>query len=233
MNETEFWGGFELTSKEINLAIESFYTWLEIHNYAMANKEIYSLLNKTPSFWNINLYGLQASYFLALGRIFDTGKDSHSIHKFIKSCIDHPEHFSREALEKRKQGDSEKPDWLDNFMKETYLPQISDFGKIKKEISLHRNKFDEIYRDIRNCVFAHNIANNPGATAEMFGKTKIADIEEMLYFLHDLQGVVFNLFYNGVKPDLGKKEYSYKERISSEVRQAINILDARTKGNNA
>jgi hypothetical protein len=61
-DETEFWKGFELTRDEINRAIHSFYTWLEINNYASENKEIYKGMNKNSSFWNITLYGLQVSF---------------------------------------------------------------------------------------------------------------------------------------------------------------------------
>ena len=224
MTDEEFWKGFELTRDEINVAIYSYYTWLEILNYAATNREILNSINRTPSFWNVTLHGLQESFFMALGRIFDDGKDCHSIHKFISSCISHPEHFLYDALEKRKQGGSEKPDWLDNYMRQTYQPTVSDFGKIKQAIVPHRKKFDYIYKDIRNYVFGHNIAHKLGTTSDLFKKTKIGDLEEILYFLYDLQSVIWELFYNGTKPDLGVRKYDYKDRISSEARQAMNAL---------
>ena len=54
MDEKEFWKGYELTRQEIDIAIECFYTWLEINNSASANKEIFKALNKQPTFWNMN-----------------------------------------------------------------------------------------------------------------------------------------------------------------------------------
>lgn len=223
MTDEEFWKGFELTRNEIDIAIYSYYTWLEIQNYAATNEEVRNSMNKTPMFWNITLYGLQESFFMALGRVFDDGKDCHSIHKFINSCISHSEHFSYEALEKRKQGSSEKPDWLDNYMSETYQPEVVDFLKIKPAIALHRKKFG-VYKHIRNNVFGHAIANKLGNTSDLFAETKIGDIEEILYFLRDLQSAIRELFDNGTKPDLGSGKYNYKDRISSEARQAMDAL---------
>ena len=37
----------------------------------------------------LNSEQITESFFMALGRIFDDGKDCHSIHKFISSCISH------------------------------------------------------------------------------------------------------------------------------------------------
>ncbi len=225
MDEIEIRRVFKLTRDEINLAIVSFYTWLEINNYARANKEVYRSMNKTPSFWNINLYGLQSSFFMALGRIFDDGRDSHSIHKFLAACISRHQDFSFESLKERKRKIFKNEEReLDEYMKETYQPEVGDFRKLKREVNAHRRNFDEIYKDIRDYVFAHNIANAPRASAELFGNTKISDIEEILAFLYDLQEVISELYHNGIKPELGVKDYDYKKRISVDVKQAMGML---------
>ncbi|MEY3882111.1 MAG: hypothetical protein RIQ94_2907, partial [Pseudomonadota bacterium] len=196
MTEEDFWKDFELIKKEIDIAIYSYYTWIEINNYVAINKKILNSMNKTPMFWKANLYGLQVSYFMVLGRIFDDGKDCHSIHKFINSCIDNIEYFSYNALEKRKLSNSEKPDWLDEYMSKAYQPKNQDFYKVKEEIKCHRKKFDDVYKNIRNDVFGHNTANKTGNTNNLFGKTKFGDLEEMLYFLYDLQENIWELFHN-------------------------------------
>ena len=97
MNEKIFGKNYELIRQEVEIAIECFYTWLEINNLASDNEGIYKTLNKNPTFWNINLYGLQCSFFIVLGRIFDDGYDAYSIHRFIKSCLANPQFFSKEA----------------------------------------------------------------------------------------------------------------------------------------
>lgn len=222
MDEKDFWKGYELTRQEVKTAIECFYTWLEINNSASADKEIYEALNKNPTFWNINLYGLQSSFFIVLGRIFDDGKDAHSIHKFIASCLANPQFFSKEALAKRRQGGGEKPEWLNGYIEKAYEPSIQDLRTLKKALSGYRKTFDDIYRDIRHYVFAHKIAKEAEILSELFGRTKIGDIENMLYFLYDLLEVIWQLYHNGRKQTLGERKYDYKARISSTVQSVLN-----------
>jgi len=235
LDEAEFRKDFELISDEINGAIQSFYTLLEINNYRSANKEICRVMNKNPSFWNITLYGLQVSFFMSLGRIFDTaGPDCHTIDKFIASCITHPEHFQYEALKKRKQSQNDSENWLDDFMKETYQPTVSDFEAIEKAISVHRTKFNQTYKKIRHYVFAHNIPNKPNSSsAELFAKTNKADIEEMLSFLHNLQNVIWKLFYDGIEPNFGDIKYFInRDEILNDVKQVMDaLLDSDAKDN--
>jgi hypothetical protein len=224
MNEREFWKRYELTHEEICTAIECFYTWLEINNSVSTNKAIYTALNEHSRFWNIILYALQSSFFVVLGRIFDNGKNAHSIHKFIASCLAYPEFFSKEALARRKQEEGLEPDLLDEFMKDTYEPTTEDFRNLKKALTAHRRRFDKIYRGIRNDVFAHKIANEVEKKAELFGKTKIGNIEDMLYFLYDFLKVVWQLYHNGRKPTLGGMKYDYKDRISKTVQGVLGKL---------
>ena len=221
MDEKEFWKEYELIRREVDIAIECFYTWLEINNLASTNEAIYMTLNKNPTFWNINLYGLQCSFFITLGRIFDDGCDAYSIHRFINACLANPQFFSKEALAKRKQEHGEKPDWLDEYIDKACQPTIQDLRLLKTALSKHRKKFDEIYRDIRNYIFAHKVAKEAETVSQLFGKTKIDDRENMLYFLYDLLEVVCQLYHNGRAVGLGQGKYDYKRRISNTVRSVL------------
>jgi len=231
MDEKEFWKGYELIRQEVEIAIECFYTWLEINKLASANEEIYKALNKSPTFWNINLYGLQCSFFIVLGRIFDDGHDAHSIHKFIASCLANPQFFSKEALAKRKQGGGQKPEWLDEYIEKAHEPSKQELRNLKSALSNQRKKFDETYKNIRNYIFAHRVAKEAETVSELFGKTKISDIEDMLYFLYDLLEVIWQLYHNGRAPVLGEGKYDYKVRISDTVRSVLSV--ALNKNTNA
>jgi len=225
MDEITFQKSYELTRGDINLAINSFYSWLEINNVAASNKHIYRAINETSIFWNMNLYGLQSTLFIALGRIFDDGRDSHSIHKYLASCITNCRHFSYESLrERKKEVFKSDIEGLNKYMERTFQPEVSDFRELKRELSKHRRRFNEIYKDIRDYVFAHNIANSPGESENLFSRTLISDIEEMLAFLYDLIEVTWELFNNGKKPVLGRKDYDYKDRITDDVRKSLNML---------
>lgn len=221
MTEIEFWKDYELTRAEVNTAIECFYTYIEIHNYAAEDKKIFRSLNEDATFWNIQLYSLQASFFIALGRIFDNGPDTHSIHKLLAATVAHPEYFSKDSLAIRKSEGKQRPAWLDDYLVDIFEPQASDLRALKKALSPHRAKFKSVYGDIRDYVFAHKILKDKDKVSELFGKTQIKDIDEMLYFFYDLIEVLFQLFQNGRKPELGIGKYDYKERIKNTTRSAM------------
>lgn len=221
MTEIEYWKDYELTRGEVNTAIECFYTYIEIHNYAAEDKNIFRRLNEDATFWNIQLYSLQASFFIALGRIFDNGPDTHSIHKLLAATVAHPEYFSKDSLAIRKSEGKQRPAWLDDYLMDVFEPQASDLRALKKALSPHRAKFKSVYGDIRDYVFAHKILKDKEKVSELFGKTQIKDIDEMLYFFYDLIEVIFQLFHNGRKPELGIGKYDYKERIKNTTRSAM------------
>jgi hypothetical protein len=93
MEEKEFWDDYEIIRNEVDRAIEAFYTYISIHRIANGNREIYLAMNQHPTFWNINLYSLQTTFFITMGRIFDDGKDTHSVHKLLSSALAHPNFF--------------------------------------------------------------------------------------------------------------------------------------------
>ncbi len=228
MTEIEYWKDYELTRDEVNTAIECFYTYIEIHNYAAEDKNVIRSLNEDATFWNIQLYSLQASFFIALGRIFDDGPETHSIHKLLAATVAHPDFFSKNSLAIRKSEGKERPSWLDEYLMHVFEPQTSDLRAFKKALSPHRAKFKSVYGDIRDYVFAHKILKDKNKVSELFGRTQIKEIDEMLYFFYDLIEVLFQLFYNGRKPELGVGKYDYKERIKNTTRSAMLKLSIAT-----
>jgi hypothetical protein len=228
MTESEYWRDYQLTRNEVSTAINSFYTYVEIHNFAGENETVYRTLIDAPAFWNIQLYSLQTTFFIVLGRIFDNGSDVHSIHKLIAATVAHPEYFSKQALAIRKTAGKDKPAWLDSFLVDVYEPDRSDLRTLKKALTPHRKNFDSVYGDIRNHVFAHRILKEEKLISELFSKTLIEDIDDMLYFLYDLLEALQQLFDNGRRPELGTRTYDYKERIKSTTRSVLRQLSSRS-----
>lgn len=226
MTESEYWRDYELTRDEVNTAIESFYTYIEIHNFAAEDNDVYRTLNEAPTFWNIQLYCLQTAFFIALGRIFDNGQDVHSVHKLLAATLAHPEYFSKRALSIRKTAGKGKPEWLDDYLAEVFEPSMPDLRELKKALAPYKKKFDTVYGDIRDYVFAHKILKEKERVSELFGKTQIKDIDDMLYFLHDLLEALFRLFQDGRRPELGTGTYDYKERIKRTTRSVLRKLSS-------
>ena len=177
MTEAQYIDELEIIFKEVNTVIECFYTYIEIYDYATKDRHIYRVLNDDPTFWTITLYSLQTAFFIGLGRIFDNGKDSHSIHKLLTATVSHSEFFSKEALSARKTMGGTKSDWLDTYLTNTFEPQVSDLRHLKKALSTHRHIYDASYAKIRNSVVAHKILGNNNDVAALFDKTLISEIE--------------------------------------------------------
>jgi len=197
VDDSEFWSEYHLIRGEVDKAIEIFYTYLYIHKIANNNREIYLAMNRNPTFWIINLYSLLTAFFITMGRIFDDGKDAFSVHKFLSSTLAHPEFFSKDALTKRKSKGQSDPEWLNDYMKDVFEPGVSDLRNIKKQLTPFRKKFDEVYRNIRRSVFAHTLKKTSESVSELFGKTNISEIEQMLYMLKDMLESLWQLYNNG------------------------------------
>lgn len=229
MTESEYSRDHQLIDEEVNLAIESFYTHLEIHACAAEDRDVYRMLNEQPTFWNVQLYGLQSAFFLALGRIFDDGKDCLSIHKLLTATVAHPEFFSRQALALRKSGGGPKPEWLDAYLVDVWEPQVSDLRSLKKALAPFRKKYDRVYDNIRDQVFAHKILREREHVSDLFSKTQIDEIDDILYFLYDLMEALWSLFQDGRRPELGIRRYEYRQRIKTRTRSVLQDTASRVK----
>lgn len=222
MTENEFWSDFEHIRGEVDKATASFFTYITIHATAGENKEVHRALNRHPSFWNIQLYSLQSTFFITMGRIFDMGKDAHSVHKLVSAALANPEFFSKEALTKRKtEGGKTSPDWLDEYITNAFEPKVEHLRAIKKQLSPFRKKFENTCLEIRNSIFAHTLVKNRQAVTEMFAKTEIVEIEEILYVLQDLVQTLWQLYHNGRPLDFGNTSREYKTRVVEETRAAL------------
>lgn len=224
MTETQYMEELDLIINEVNTAIECFYTLNEINNYAFEDVRIYKVLNENSTFWNINLYSLQATFFIMLGRIFDDGPDTHTIHKLLEATVAHPEFFSINALGARKSAAGLLPDGVDSYLANAFAPKVADLRVFKNILKTHRTKYDTTYADIRSHVFAHNLVVDKQEVGILFDKALIVEINNMLYNLKDILDVLRDLLQNGHHPEFGKRTYEYQNIIKLRVRKILDQL---------
>ena len=103
--EAELFAELERMHSEVAQCVLLFYQYIEIHNHAAANNEIFKALNRDAEFWNANLYALQQAMFISLGRIFDAGRNAHSIYKLLKAAQDNRKFFFAPLRASAKGGD--------------------------------------------------------------------------------------------------------------------------------
>ncbi len=201
----------KLFRNEVTTASWSFFVWKSINNIASDNKKIYNALGGNALSWSIITHSLQSNFFVTLGRLFDISGDAFSIHSFLRACIDNIDQFSIDALRERKlRGiNGKEPDWLNEYLKEAYVPSEKDFQRLKGETSKYQKDYEAIYRPIRNKLIAHKEKQTMENVNELFGKTNISQIEDFLSFLYQIENIVSDLLFNGRLAGIG--HYTFKE----------------------
>jgi hypothetical protein len=219
--ELAFERELEVFRTEAGAASQFFYAFLTVHAVAGDVPAVFKLLNTAPLFWNTILGGLQTSTFVALGRIFDQGS-THNVNRVLRVAQDNPHIFSKAALGDRKRKASPgRTEWLESYLRDAYVPKPSDFRRLRKLISKWRQIYEGKYRDLRHKIFAHKMVSDGTAVSELFAKTRVRELEQMLVFLDSLYDALLQLFINGRKPVLRKRRYSVRrirERPSPQGR---------------
>lgn len=164
---------------------------------------------------------------MALSRLFDQGRDSHTTERLLSHTVAHPGFFSREAFDARRMQEipnGVRPDYLDEYVANIWVPSTKDLRDIARMLRPYRQKWGADYGAIRNNVFAHTIMTDRAGVAALFGQTLIADIEDIIYGLHDILRVIWELWHNGRHPNQRNTQYDYKEQIANETRQVLAAL---------
>ena len=94
MLEAEYKRHFGLIADQITGTTRAFYTCIEINKFASENKDNYQKISRDGHFWSGELYALQTTWFIVLGRIYDRRKDADSIHNFLASTVAYKGFFS-------------------------------------------------------------------------------------------------------------------------------------------
>jgi len=208
----------EVLGAEAKAAAKFLYAHQAIHGAAARHTEVEVLLNTAPLFWETTLSALQASAFIALGRVFDESKDSHGIARLLRLAIASPEIFMRDALAARKQGNSPiKPEWLDEFIAASYEPSRSDFEFIQQKTSEIKTLYDQKYKPIRNKIYAHKDIKGNAKVHELFAQTNIDEWQTLILFPQSLYNALRQLFDNGNRPTLREHPHAIADMISKPI----------------
>lgn len=211
---------------EVGTAAKAFFLWKAINNLASEDEEIYRGLNEQAFSWSILTHSLQTTFFIVLGRLFDTDGDAFSVHAFLRTCIENIGQFNKDALRKRKLAVSGGvvPEWLDEYMESVYVPEEKDFQIMRGELSKRQKQYEAVYRPIRNMVVAHKDAATLENVEALFGKTDVTEIEALLCFLHQIQEAVFQLLHNGRLTKIGDHCFGEEEYVVRDIHALLERL---------
>ena len=113
MTEDSFHKHFEWLIDETRSAMAVYEAYEEMNRLAVSCNDIQNAMIADHAFWQIQLGSLQVSLFVILGRIFENGKNAHSVSKVIDAAARHLQFFSPESLARRKLAGGLKPEDLD------------------------------------------------------------------------------------------------------------------------
>jgi hypothetical protein len=193
--------------------MQSFYAEQAIHNVARESRSVYDAINRNAAFWKITSRALQANALIVLGRIFDKDSRTHSIRRLLNLAANHPEIFSKAALEKRKRPHAGQ--WTDELMRTAYVPTKRDFARLQHYADEYRTVYEGQYKALRDKFFAHR--ERIVMTGTFAGAT-IPKLERLLVFLTRLQDALWHLFWNGIKPALRPARYSGRSMLQTPER---------------
>ena len=216
--EQTFEKELEILCTEAESAAQFLYAYRAIHEVAARRPEVETLLNTAPLFWNTTLDALQISAFITLGRVFDEDKGSHGVARLLRLAIASPQIFTRDALAARRQGNNPaKPEWLDEFMSETYEPSSQDLEFLQDKVSENKMIYKQKYKRIRNKIFAHKDIKGNAEVQALFAQTNILELQTLTLFLQSLYNALWQLFHNGIKPVLREHPHAIADMIGEAI----------------
>ncbi len=216
---------FDMFHQELTLACQAFFAWKAIHNLLSNDRKLYNSFNRNALSWNLIMHSLQATFFITLGRIFDTDQNSFSVHKVFRCCKKEIHQFNREGLRSRRlENEKEIPDWLDGYINEAYEAKSKDFTKLKKEVNKVQRIYEDIYRPIRHKIFAHKDYDHLSNTAVLFKETTIGQAENILKTLYQAKMVIRSLYDNGRHSTIGSWELKEEEYVHKDIESLLNKI---------
>lgn len=186
---------------EVGTVISTFLLIKKIDNI-VSNKQWLQKINSSPLSWMLIRHSLFVTFFITLHRIFETKPESLSVDNLLKYYSENLSIFSKESLKQRKDPENKSPEWLGEYLECAYIPTRNDIDRLRGELKKRRNIFNKIYKPIRNKLIAHRVKLYVDISDEIYAKTNIAQIEEILEFLHALKETLFDLYINGHEPNL-------------------------------
>jgi hypothetical protein len=219
----EFEDRLQILRDEIVRAERCFYSFVAINHFLSDQK---AKENKNPLFWNTMQDALLGSFFVAMGRIFDEDKKSHSVISFVRFCKVYNSIFSRKHLQERKKSELSPSD-LESYMKR--IPNVTvskeDFETIETGIADKKLVYHEKYRHTRDKIFTHRDLKTVSRENTLYSKDLITELEELLNFLNKVRHVFGELYVNGTKIDLKNDKYeSSKKIITRDVEEYLKRL---------
>jgi hypothetical protein len=220
--DAEFQNELRVFDNDVDEVIQCFYIWRTVHGAARKSRRVYDLLNRNAGFWVVALGSIQANSLIALGRIFDRGKDTHNVGRLLGLAAKNPAIFSKAALRQRKEKDLANASHLvDDFMKSVKEPTTSDFKRLEQFVEARRKVYENCYKHLRDKRYAHKQRMDMSG---IFALTNTRELARLVTDLSKLHNVLWHWYRNGVTPRTSHLRGTAGKEIQQETLKFLNSL---------
>jgi hypothetical protein len=220
--EAEFQNELRVFDNDVDEVIQCFYIWRTVHAAARKSRRVYDLLNRNARFWVVALGSIQANSLIALGRIFDRGKDTHNVGRLLRLAAENPAIFSKASLRQRKERDLANASHLvDDFMKDVKEPTTSDFKRLEQFVEARRKVYEKCYKQLRDKRYAHKQRIDMSG---IFAQTNTRELARLVADLSKLHRVLWDWYHNGLKPRTSRLRGTAGKQIPRDTRKFLKSL---------
>jgi uncharacterized protein YbaA (DUF1428 family) len=218
----EFEQELQVFDNDVDEVVQCFYIWRTVHAAARTSRKVYDLLNRNAGFWVVALGSIQANSLIALGRIFDKGKDTHNLRRLLKLAEKNKVIFSKDAVRQRKTKDLANASHLiDDYMSNVQDPTPSDFNRLQLFVDARRKVYERCYKQLRDKRYAHKERTN---ISGFVAQTNLQELARLVTDLRKLHRVLWDWHRNGLKPRTSRLRGTAGKQIQRDTRKFLKSL---------
>jgi hypothetical protein len=192
---------FEMQAGE---ATQFWYAASAMSEVANVSPATLNALNFTPTFWITARAAMEYQAIASVGKVFGPRKrNPYNIDSLFQVLSETLSVFSRESLiARRRRMSANAAEWLPQFMEHVHVPSSDDIRALQRVSRPHRRVYETQWKQVRDEHVAHSATVDSRSRWEMFQKTRIGDLEELIGFLNQLHAALWQMYYDGRRPIL-------------------------------
>ena len=227
LTDAEWLAELGFIANETAHVIDVFNFLEEIIRLGKESEAAFDAFNSEPLFWRVQTDCLQESLFMGLGRLCDQATDAINVNRILNAAMAHSEFFTKEAVTRRMKAQNISEQFLNQLLAGVWVPKNgADFRYLKKAVSFHLSRIENIYRPIRNSHYGHRLTH--ADINAMFAKTNRKELSETLDALHELLTGLNELYERGIKPEIGARDLGpHNDQIKGYARNVIRRVAGR------
>jgi len=197
---SEYKKHYDEFAQNVAYAARTWHHHVHLNNRAAEDQVILAALDKAARYWLDQRYAAVQTTIIFLGKIFDNDGRVHNVDKTLRAAHEEKEHFSKTELRKRKVESGGEFEGLDEYVQNATEPDSEDFKAISAEVKKAKVIWERI-KPLRDKIYAHNEILSDAERKALYEAVKNDDITEILQILLNISEALWQIEFNGRRPD--------------------------------